>query len=298
VYNVYGGAELTEEELTHLAGFASSRPVRIGNGAAGQLQLDVYGEVLDAVYQYVRRGGRLDRLTKRMIVGFGNTVCKRWREPDEGIWEIRAGRRHHTYSKAMCWVALDRLLKLHEAEQLEVPVEQFSRERAAIRDQIEQRGYNERIGSYVSVLDGDDVDASLLMLARYGSVDPSSPRMRSTLAVIQQRLGANGLLYRYRRTDDGISGDEGAFGICSFWAVSARALVGDRDGAATAFRRVLPFANDVGLFAEEIDPATGAALGNFPQAFTHVGVIDAALVLAAAARGDGTQPASAGGGHV
>ena len=298
VYNVYGGAELTEEELTHLAGFASSRPVRVGNGAAGQLQLDVYGEVLDAVYQYVRRGGRLDRLTKRMIVGFGNTVCKRWREPDEGIWEIRAGRRHHTYSKAMGWVALDRLLKLHEAEQLEVPVEQFSRERAAIRDQIEQRGYNERIGSYVSVLDGDDVDASLLMLARYGSVDPSSPRMRSTLAVIQQRLGANGLLYRYRRTDDGISGDEGAFGICSFWAVSAQALVGDRDGAATAFERVLPFANDVGLFAEEIDPATGAALGNFPQAFTHVGVIDAALVLAAAARGDGTEPATAGGGHV
>jgi GH15 family glucan-1,4-alpha-glucosidase len=233
-----------------------------------------------------------------MIVGFGNTVCKRWREPDEGIWEIRAGRRHHTYSKAMCWVALDRLLRLHEAKQLEVPVEQFSRERAAIRDQIEQRGYNERIGSYVSVLDGDDVDASLLMLARYGSVDPSSPRMRSTLAVIQQRLGANGLLYRYRRTDDGISGDEGAFGICSFWAVSAQALVGDRDGAATAFERVLPFANDVGLFAEEIDPATGAALGNFPQAFTHVGVIDAALVLAAAARGDRTQPATAGGGHV
>jgi GH15 family glucan-1,4-alpha-glucosidase len=179
-------------------------------------------------------------------------------------------------------------------------VERFARERAAIRDEIERRGYNESIGSYVSVLDGDDVDASLLMLARYRAVEPSSPRMRSTLDAIRSRLGANGLLYRYRRTDDGLSGGEGAFGICSFWAVSAQALAGDIDGAAMAFERVLPFANDVGLFAEEIDPATGAALGNFPQAFTHVGVIDAALVLAAAAaaRGDGTQPATAGGGHV
>jgi len=298
VYTLYGGAELAEQELPHLAGFASSRPVRIGNGAEGQLQLDIYGEVLDAVYQYVRRGGRLDGLTKRMIVGLGETVCKRWREPDEGIWEIRAGRRQHTYSKAMCWVALDRLLALHEAKQLELPAERFARERAAIRDQIEQRGYNERLGSYVSVLDGDDVDASLLMLARYRSVDPSSPRMRGTLDAIRSRLGANGLLYRYRGADDGLPGNEGAFGICSFWAVSAQALAGDIDGAATTFEGVLRFANDVGLFAEEIDPATGAALGNFPQAFTHVGVIDAALVLRAAARGDDTRAATAGGGHV
>jgi GH15 family glucan-1,4-alpha-glucosidase len=297
VYTVYGGSRLAEQELSHLAGFASSRPVRIGNAAEGQLQLDIYGEVLDAVFQFVRRGGRLDRLTRRMIVGFGETVCKRWREPDEGIWEIRAGRRQHTYSKAMCWVALDRLLRLHEAKQLDVPVDRFARERAAIRDEIERRGYNERLGCYVSVLDGDDVDASLLMLARYRCVDPSSARMRRTLDAIRSRLGANGLLYRYRADDDGLPGDEGAFGICCCWAVSAQALAGDIDGATRTFEHVLPFANDVGLFAEEIDPATGAALGNFPQAFTHVGVIDAALVLAAAAGGDATQPGTAGGGH-
>lgn len=283
VYDVYGGADLRERELSHLAGFANSRPVRIGNGAEGQLQLDIYGEVLDAVYQYVRRGGRLDSLTKRMIVGFGDTVCKRWRDPDEGIWEVRAGRRHHTYSKAMCWVALDRLLELHGANQLDLPAERFARERAAIRDEIERRGYNDRIGSYVSVLDGTDVDASLLMLARYGFAPPSSPRMRGTLDTIESRLGTNGLVYRYRGTNDGLSGGEGAFGICSFWAVTARALAGDVDGATAAFERILLFANDVGLFAEEIDPATGAALGNFPQAFTHVGAIDAALVLAARA---------------
>jgi GH15 family glucan-1,4-alpha-glucosidase len=149
----------------------------------------------------------------------------------------------------------------------------------------------------VSVLDGDDVDASLLMLARYRCVDPSSARMRRTLDAIRSRLGANGLLYRYRADDDGLPGDEGAFGICCCWAVSAQALAGDIDGATRTFEHVLPFANDVGLFAEEIDPATGAALGNFPQAFTHVGVIDAALVLAAAAGGDATQPGTAGGGH-
>jgi GH15 family glucan-1,4-alpha-glucosidase len=298
VYDVYGGAELTEQELTHLAGFANSRPVRIGNGAQGQLQLDIYGEVLDAVYQYVRRGGQLDRLTKRMIVGLGNTVSKRWREPDEGIWEIRAGRRHHTYSKAMCWVALDRLLQLHQAGHVTLPAERFARERADIRDLIEQRGYNDRIGSYVSVLDGNDVDASLLMLARYGVVDPSSPRMRSTLDAIRSRLGANGLLYRYRGAGDGLPGSEGAFGICSFWAVSAQAMAGDVDGATMAFERILSFANDVGLFSEEIDPATGAALGNFPQAFTHVGLIDAALMLAAATRGDEMRPVTGATGRV
>ena len=156
-----------------------------------------------ALIEFVRRGGRLDRTTSRMLGALGKTVCRRWSEPDEGIWEARSGRRHHTYSKAMCWVALDRLLRLHAQGLLDVPVHAFTRERDAIRTEIEARGYNEHLGSYVSVLDGEDVDASLLLLARYGYAEPASPRMRATCESIRHRLGANGLLYRYRGTDDG-----------------------------------------------------------------------------------------------
>ena len=283
LYDVYGRPDLKEKQLDHLAGFGGARPVRVGNGAEGQLQLDVYGEVLDAVYQFVQRGGRLDRATARMLVGFGDTVCRRWREPDEGIWEIRAGPREHTYSRAMCWVALDRLLRLHAAGLLRAPAPQLARERAAIREEIERRGFDAELQSYVSVLGGDTLDASLLQLGRYGYADPSSPRMRGTLAAVRARLGRNGLLYRYLE-DDGLAAGEGAFGICSFWAVTAQALGGDPRGATEAFEHLLRYANDVGLFAEEIDPGSGAPLGNFPQAFTHVGLIDAALTLVGADR--------------
>ena len=177
LYDVYGETRLPERELEHLQGFAGSRPVRIGNDARGQLQLDVYGELLDAVYEFIQRGGRLDRATRRMLVGFGETVCRRWEEPDEGIWEIRGERLHHTYSKAMCWVALDRLLKLDaQGHMLKMPRQRFEVNRAAIRDAVERRGYNDALGSYVSVFDGDDVDASLLLLARYGYALPGSPR--------------------------------------------------------------------------------------------------------------------------
>jgi GH15 family glucan-1,4-alpha-glucosidase len=280
LYDVHGESRLPERELPHLEGYAGSRPVRIGNDAENQLQLDTYGEVIDAVFEFVRRGGRLDRTTGRMLGTLGKAVCRRWREPDEGIWEARSGRRHHTYSKAMCWVALDRLLRLHAQGLLEVPVQAFTRERDAIRAEVEARGYSERLGSYVSVLDGEDVDASLLLLARYGYAEPTSPRMRTTCETIRHRLGADGLLYRYRGTDDGLPPGEGAFGIASFWAVGCRARMGDVDNAARTFEHLCSLANDVGLLAEEIDPATGAQLGNFPQAFTHVGLIDAALTLA------------------
>jgi GH15 family glucan-1,4-alpha-glucosidase len=279
LYDVYGEARLPERELDHLEGYMASRPVRVGNDAIGQLQLDTYGEVVDAVFEFARRGGRLDRATGRMLVGLGETVCRRWREPDEGIWELRGGRRHHTYSRAMCWVALDRLLRLHAAGHLRAPIGRFARERDAIRADIEARGYDARLGSYVSVLDGHDVDASLLLLARYGYTEPGAPRMRGTCARVEERLGANGLIYRYRG-DDGLPPGEGAFGIASFWAIDCRCRQGDVDAAAAAFERLCTFANDVGLFAEEIDPASGAPLGNFPQAFTHVGLIDTALTLA------------------
>jgi GH15 family glucan-1,4-alpha-glucosidase len=190
----------------------------------------------------------------------------------------------------MCWVALDRLLKLHQEDHLRVPVRRYTETRDAIRERIERHGYNERLQSYVSVFDGEDVDASLLLLGRYGYADAASERMKSTCARIHERLGRDGLLYRYLADNDGLPAGEGAFGICSFWAVDGKARQGDVDGAAAMFEHVLAYANDVGLFAEEIDPDNGALLGNFPQAFTHVGLIDAALTLTQAQRGKRREP--------
>jgi GH15 family glucan-1,4-alpha-glucosidase len=289
LYDVYGGTRLPEIELDHLGGYQGSRPVRVGNAATEQLQLDTYGEVIDAAAAYVDRGGRLNRATGRMLAGLGRTVMARWREPDEGIWEIRADRRHHTLSKAMCWVALDRLIGLAARGELRGPVADWTRERDAIRAEVERRGYSERLDSYVNVLDGEDVDAGLLLLGLHGYADPSSPRMRATCRRVHERLGVNGLLYRYL-DEDGLPGREGAFGIASFWGVECRARAGDVEGAAAAFDHVLTFANDLGLFGEEIDPASGAALGNFPQAFTHVGLINAALTLDECRRGRAPQP--------
>lgn len=297
VYDVYGEARLPERELTHLEGYAGSRPVRIGNDAANQFQLDTYGEVVDAVYEFVRRGGGFDATTARLLVGLGRAVCRRWSEPDEGIWELRAGRRHHTHSKAMCWVTLDRLVRLHEAGRLRTPVDEFARERDAIRAAIEERGYHERLQSYVSVFDGEAVDASLLLLGRYGYADPTGPRMLGTCRRIHEQLGADGLLYRYL-TADGLPAGEGAFGIASFWAVDCLARQGDVEAALAAFERLTGFANDVGLFAEEIEPGTGRPLGNFPQAFTHVGLIAAALALGEAEGRRAPGPAAATVGRV
>jgi GH15 family glucan-1,4-alpha-glucosidase len=230
----------------------------------------------------VHHGGRLDHETSRLLCGLGETVCQQWREPDEGIWEGRAGRFHHTHSKALCWVALDRLIDLHEGGHLKLPVDRFRHERAAIRATIEAHGFNEAVGSYTQVLDGQDIDASLLVLPLYGYCAATDDRMRRTYHRIQEQLGRGSLIYRYKLdTDDGLPPGEGAFGICSFWAVECQALGGELAQATAAFEQLLAYGNDLGLFAEEIDPASGALLGNFPQAFTHVGLINAALTLAA-----------------
>jgi GH15 family glucan-1,4-alpha-glucosidase len=282
LYDVYGERDVEETQLDHLDGFAASRPVRVGNAAGNQLQLDLYGEVVDAVFQFTRRGGRLDRTTSRMLAGFGETVCRCWREPDEGIWEIRGERQQHTFSKVMCWVALDRLVKLHDAGHVRIARDRLVAVCDEIRCEIERRGFSGRLGSYVAVFDGDELDASLLQLARYGYVDAESERMRGTIQAIRARLGRDGLIYRYLNLSDGLPPGEGAFGICGFWAVDALARSGDLDGANAAFEHLLAYGNDVGLFAEQIDPDTGRALGNFPQAFTHIGLIDAALTLARA----------------
>lgn len=280
LYDIYGESRVPEKVLEHLEGYKQSRPVRIGNGARSQLQLDVYGEVVDAAYEYVARGGVLDTFEERMLVGIGEQVAKSWQKPDEGIWEVRSGRHHHTHSKVMCWVALDRLLRLNKEGILTVPEDEFAQERAKIRDAVEEHAYNEELQSYVSIFDGSEVDASLLLMPLHGYTQAGSPRMRSTIEQIEKQLGHNGLIYRYSHSvDDGLPPGEGAFGICSFWAITVKAMQGRREEAKTDFERILAYANDVGLLAEEIEPETGQALGNFPQAFTHIGLIHAALAL-------------------
>jgi GH15 family glucan-1,4-alpha-glucosidase len=285
MYDVYGRTDLIESELEHLPGFRNSHPVRIGNGAHNQVQLDVYGGVLFAALDYVEKGGRLQHDEAKLLIGFGQTVCKQWRDPDSGIWEIRGPKRHYTFSKVMCWTALDCLVKLHQCGCLCIDVEAYRRERDAIGHVIETQGFNTDLDSYVSELDGDRVDAALLLMGCLEYKTPDDLRMRSTLARIRERLGRNGLLYRYEAGTDGMASHEGAFGICSFWAVDNLALRGDLSAAKQAFEHILSFSNDVGLFAEEIDPDTGEALGNFPQAFTHVGLVNGAMALARALKG-------------
>lgn len=292
LYDVYGNVPREERELSELSGYFGSRPVRIGNAATDQVQLDVYGEVIDAVAQFVRRGGLLDRETERMLAAFGEYVCRHWQEPDEGIWEPRSGRQHHTHSRLLCWVALDNLLTLHAQGHLRrAPAELFAKNRALLREEIQARAWSPRSRSYVAQLDGESVDASTLLLAWYGFEAASSERMRLTYERIRERLGAgNGLLYRYRLAE---SPEEGAFGICSFWGAEYLALGGGTvEQARSLFESLCGQANGVGLFAEEIDPATGDAIGNFPQAFTHVGLINTALSISR--RLEGEEPRAPG----
>jgi GH15 family glucan-1,4-alpha-glucosidase len=281
MYDVYGRTDLREEELPHLSGFRDSRPVRIGNGAHEQLQLDVYGGILSAAFDYVESGETLQADEGRLLAGFGKVAARQWREPDNGMWEIRGERRHYTVSKVMCWAALDRLAKLAERGLVRIDAARIRAERDAVAAAIETRGFNSSVGSYVSELDGDRVDAALLLMGCVGYKDPRDERMRKTFDAVRQRLGQDGLLYRYEEGYDGLPPREGAFGICGFWAIENLARRGDLDAAEQAFAHILSFANDVGLYAEEIDPETGTVLGNFPQAFTHVGLINAAMATAA-----------------
>ena len=277
LYNVYGENAPNERELKYLSGYYDSRPVRVGNAARSQLQLDVYGEVIDAACQYAHAGGNFDRSTRNVLVQLGEYVASHWSEPDQGIWEPRSAPAAHTNSRLLCWAALDRLIRLSNTAMLPgAQRDTFKRERAKVFHDIKQHSWNENIGSYTSVLGKDEVDASLLMMSWYGFESPTSDRMRSTYRVIRERLGApHGLLYRYRSKHP-----EGAFGICGFWETEYLAMGGGPfEEASRLFEQQCSFRNDVGLFAEEIDPNNGDALGNFPQAFTHVGLISAALTL-------------------
>jgi GH15 family glucan-1,4-alpha-glucosidase len=279
VYDIYGRPDLEEAEHGAWSGYAQSRPVRIGNAARDQLQLDAYGSVISAARNFAESGGALASDEARFLSRLGKQVRARWQEPDSGIWEIRGPRRQHTFSKVMCWKALDDLLWLAGRGLVDIHVDEARALREEIAATIEARCYNAGVGSYTATLDGDACDASLLLMACLGYADAGGPRMRGTFARIHEQLACNGLLYRYAPDYDGLPGREGAFGLCSFWAIDNLAARGELAEAEARFRHVAGFANDVGLLSEEIDPADGTLLGNFPQAFTHVGLINAALAI-------------------
>lgn len=281
LYDVYGRRPPRERELHDYRGWKRSRPVRVGNAARDQLQLDVYGEVVDAVARTALQGAPPDRESGGLLVGLGRAVCRHWHEPDESIWEVRTGRAHHTFSKALCWTALDRLLMMARRGMLpNAPVALFARTARAIRRDVTTHGIDRTRDTFTAAYGKPVLDASLLLLPMYGFVPHDDPTMLSTWRAIRQRLSPRpGLLYRYEDEQ------EGAFGICSFWAAHYLA-----DGGGTLqeawrwFEQTMAYRNDLGLFAEEVAPDTGEPLGNFPQAFTHVGLINAAISLERRAR--------------
>ncbi|HWG38043.1 MAG TPA: glycoside hydrolase family 15 protein [Terriglobales bacterium] len=276
-YRVDGTTNLDERELGHLRGYRESRPVRIGNGAALQQQLDSYGEVLDAVYTYAKWRQGLELPMWNSLRPLVEYAAAHWQEPDESIWEVRGGRQQFTYSKVMCWVALDRGIKLAQRHNLPGAVAEWMGAREQIRAQVHQRGYNPKLHAYTQTFDNAVLDSSLLLMPLLRFSSPHEPRMEATIRRIRERLTRDSLVARYENTEsDGVGGPEGAFSICTFWLVDCLTLLGRAEEARGLFEHMLRYASPVGLFSEEIDPASGMALGNYPQAFTHMALLNSA----------------------
>jgi GH15 family glucan-1,4-alpha-glucosidase len=281
LYRLDGSDRATERTL-QLDGYRGSRPVRVGNAAAAQTQLDIYGALIQTALVYTQAGGRLDRETGRRLAGIADLVCQTWRQPDSGIWEVRSKPAHFTQSKMMCWVALDRALRLCGAGHIPwAHASTWRREKLAIREFIETRCWSERLGSYTRGAGGEDLDASLLLGILFGYDAPDPSRLRSTVDALRRELGRGSLLSRYRG-DDGLEGAEGAFLCCSFWLVDALARVGHLDEATRLMEDLIAVASDVGLYSEEIDPQTNELLGNTPQGLVHLALINAAVSIAKA----------------
>ncbi len=293
VYGIAGERELAEFEAPWLKGYAASRPVRIGNGAAGQFQLDVYGELMDAFH--VSRTHGIEPIdhawaVQRALLDF---LESNWSEPDEGIWEIRGPRRHFTYSKVMAWVAIDRAAKAVHRFHLHGPAERWSALRDRIHADVCQRGFNPKRNSFVQYYDGEALDGALLLMPLVGFLPVSDPRVAGTVEAIRRELMSDGLVRRYNTDDsvDGLDGGEGAFLACTFWLADNLAMMGKTEEAQAVFERLLSLRNDVGLLAEEYDPRAERLLGNFPQAFSHIALVNTAYNLSMA-RGPSQQRAS------
>jgi GH15 family glucan-1,4-alpha-glucosidase len=280
MYRVDGSSELTEEVLEHWEGYQRSSPVRIGNGAADQLQLDIFGEAIDSAFFADARGLRLSHdgwLRARRVLDW---VSENWDQPEEGIWETRGGRQDFTYGRLMCWVALDRGIRLATAHGRPAPLPRWIEQRDAIYDQIMTRGWSDRRQAFRQHYDTEVLDSALLRMTSVGFISPTDPRWLSTLEAMDAELVTDSLVYRYdpEASPDGLRGSEGTFSLCSFAYVDSLARAGLVDKARVTFEKMLTYANHVGLYAEEI-ALTGEQLGNFPQAFTHLSLIDAGLTL-------------------
>ncbi|HEV2609826.1 MAG TPA: glycoside hydrolase family 15 protein [Noviherbaspirillum sp.] len=279
MYGVDGNRRLTEVELDWLEGYRQSRPVRIGNGAAKQTQLDIYGELLEMAWEWHRNGHETDPDYLDFLVSVIDTVCRRWSEPDYGIWEVRGNPVHYVHSKAMCWAAINRGIQLAEDTGFDAPLAHWMQIRDDIREAIESRGYDRERGVFLQAFDSSELDAALLMLPRVGFVAYDDPRMLRTVDAICGELDRDGLLLRYRGPD-GLKGPEGMFLPCTFWLVSCLARQGRKAEARTYYDRAIACSNELGLFSEEYDTASNQMLGNFPQGLTHVSQIMAWLALA------------------
>ncbi|MGE0750611.1 MAG: glycoside hydrolase family 15 protein [Variibacter sp.] len=281
MYGIAGERRLTEWEVPWLPGYEGSRPVRIGNAAHEQVQLDVYGELMDALYQ--SRSGHLDGIAhgwdlQREIIAH---LEKIWNAPDEGIWEVRGPREHFTHSKVMAWVAFDRMIKSVEQFNLPGPVDRWRKVRETIHHDVCKNGFDRQLGSFVRSYGSKELDASLLLIGGVGFLPHDDPRIKGTLAAVERELLVDGFLLRYDsgRADDGLPEGEGAFLACSFWLADAYTMSGRRDDAVRLFERLLALRNDVGLLSEEYDPRPKRLVGNFPQAFSHIALINTAANL-------------------
>ncbi len=278
LYTLYGNSRIPEREIEGLRGYRDSRPVRVGNAAVDQRQLDNWGHVVDIAYMLARRGRRLDRETREGVASLVRFVADHWREPDSGMWEVRSAPRHFVHSKVMAWVALDRGVRLAAEFGLRGDAEGWGRERDAVRAAILDRGIDPSTGAFRRAFDGDDVDAALLLIGSTGFVPSTDARGERTIDVVRERLGHGDLLRRYDG-DDGLEGDEGAFIACSFWLARALADAGRRHEAEEAFAAACAHANDVGLLPEEVDVSSGGFLGNMPQALSHIALLQAAAAI-------------------
>jgi GH15 family glucan-1,4-alpha-glucosidase len=281
VYGVAGERRVEEYEIPWLPGYEGASPVRVGNGAVGQLQLDVYGEVLDAFYVARRAGLSTSAATWSLECGLISHLEKIWREPDEGIWEVRGGPRHFTHSKVMAWVAFDRAVRSIEEFGLDGPLERWQEVRSSIHQEVCKHGYDPKQNAFVQSFGDTTLDASLLLVPLVGFLPPDDPRVQGTVAAIERTLLRDGFVMRYDTGSavDGLPPGEGAFLACSFWLVDNYVLLGREDEACALFERLLALRNDVGLLAEEYDPHSGRQLGNFPQAFSHLALINSARSL-------------------
>jgi GH15 family glucan-1,4-alpha-glucosidase len=280
MYGIDGRAELEEEILEHFEGYRGSYPVRIGNGAATQLQLDIYGEMIDSVYLFNKYAEPISHDSWMDLTRVIEWICENWDQADEGIWEVRGGRQHFTYSRLMSWVALERAIRIATARGLPARHREWRGARDKIYEEIMAKGWHEERKAFVQHYDTDVLDASVLMMPLVKFVAPTDPRWLSTLDAMSDELVSDSLVYRYNveASPDGLAGEEGTFSICTFWYVEALALAGRLDEARLAFEKMLTYANHLGLYAEQIG-LTGEALGNFPQAFTHLALISAGHYL-------------------